>query len=329
MPKLSRPRHGSLQFKRKRAAKMLPRVNWEAISKKNTEGAGSKGLMGVIGYKVGMTTVIARDSTPNSMTKEKKIAIPATIIEVPAMKILSVRLYKYGTVKKEIMNENLDKELKKKIKLSKKKTDIKKEMEVIEKELGNYDDMRIIVYSIVKKTGIKRKPDIIEVGINGTMEEKLAYVKEKLGKEIIMSEVMKDYELVDVKGLSRGKGLVGPVKRYGLNLKSHKSEKGVRRPGSLAPWHPARTTYMSPQAGQLGMFTKTTYNVKILTLGKISELEKVNRNEGIKNYGMIRTEYLIVRGSIQGPAKRALIVTTPLRITKKQAKKKFEVVEIQ
>ena len=47
MPTLSRPRHGSLQYwPRKKARKVLPRVNWNAINEKNTD---SKNLLGLIG----------------------------------------------------------------------------------------------------------------------------------------------------------------------------------------------------------------------------------------------------------------------------------------
>src|SRR3989338_11191283 len=100
------PRKGSLQYwPRKRAAKFLPSVNWEAI------GNQGKHLKGFLCYKAGMTSLSVLDSTPNSMTKGKKIVIPATILECPTMKILSLRLYKNGKVAKEILAENLDKEL--------------------------------------------------------------------------------------------------------------------------------------------------------------------------------------------------------------------------
>ena len=70
------PRKGSLQFwPRKRASKLLPSVNWDAI-KVNS----SKGLKGFIGYKVGMASAFAKDNTEHSMTKGKKISVPVTIL---------------------------------------------------------------------------------------------------------------------------------------------------------------------------------------------------------------------------------------------------------
>ncbi|HEB47262.1 MAG TPA: 50S ribosomal protein L3, partial [Candidatus Pacearchaeota archaeon] len=109
-------------------------------------------------------------------------------------------------------------------------------------------------------------------------------------------------------------------------LKSHKSEKGRRRPGSLGPWHPARVTFRVPMAGQLGMFTRAVYNNKIIKVGK-SEDEKELKN--IHNFGDVKTDYIILRGSVQGPAKRQLLVTYPLRETKKQSKKNYEFIELR
>ncbi len=313
MPSRKSPRKGSLQFwPRKRASKFLPRVNWNAL---NSE----KALKGFICYKAGMASAFVKDVTEHSMTKGKRIVVPVTILECPPMKILSVRFYNHGKVVGEVLAENLDKEVKRKIKTPKKKSgkaeDFKKD----------YDDIKIICYSVTKKTGIKKTPDLAEIGLSGSKEEKLNFVKEHIGKEIPVADAFSVENLVDIKGLTRGRGLVGPVKRFGITLKSHKSEKGQRRPGSLAPWHPARVTFRTPMAGQLGMFTRTTYNNKIIRMGKPEQGEF----KGIKNFGDIRADYIIIRGSVQGPSKRQLLATVPLRGTKKQLKKKFEFLELR
>ena len=314
MPTRKSPRKGSLQFwPRKRAKKFLPRVNWNAINSR-------KNLKGFIGYKAGMFSVSVKDNTPDSLTKGKTIAIPVTVIECPPVKIFSVRFYKNNKVSSEILSENLDKELKRKIKVP--KTKIKKKID----DIKDYDNVNIIIYSQVKKTGIKKTPDLIETGLSGNVEEKIKFIKDNLGKEISVSDVFEKGQLIDLRGLTKGKGLSGPVKRFGITLKSHKSEKGRRRPGSLGPWHPARVTFRVTMAGQLGMFTRTVYNNKIIDMGNF---EKLNKNlKDIKNFGNIKTDYIIVRGSVQGPSKRQLIITQPLRATRKQLKKNFEMIEV-
>ena len=308
------PRKGSLQFwPRKRASKLLPSVNWNVIN-------SGKNLKGFICYKVGMASAFVKDNTEHSMTKGKKIAVPVTIMECPKMKILSVRFYKNGQVANEILAENPDKELTSVIKLPKAN---KGKIENVKSD--SYDDIRVIAYSEVKKTNIKKTPDIIEIGLSGSLDEKLNYVKDKLNKEISVSEIFEVGGLADARGLTKGKGLSGPVKRFGITLKQHKSEKGRRRPGSLGPWHPARVIFRVPMAGQLGMFTRVVYNNKIIQIGKPEEMNLKNRI----NYGDVKTDYMIIRGSIQGPHKRQILLTYPLRETRKQIKKNFEFLELR
>lgn len=313
MPTRKSPRKGSLQFwPRKRAAKLLPTTNWDAI---NSESP----LKGFIAYKAGMASAYVKDSTQHSMTTGKKIALPVTILECPKMKIFSVRFYNEGIVSTEILGQGLDKELKRSVKVPKENT---KKIEDIKE--GSYDDIRIIAYSQVKTTGIKKKPDLLEFGLNGVLEEKLSFVKEHIGKEMSITDVFKSGQLLDIRGLTKGKGFSGPVKRFGIELKNQKSEKGRRRPGSIGPWHPARVIFRVPMAGQLGMFSRVIYNNKILDLGKADDKFKA-----IKNYGDVKTDYIVVTGSVQGSAKRQMILTQPLRPTKKQLKKDYELIELR
>jgi len=326
-------RSGSLQFyPRVRAKKVIPSVNWKPVFR---DGIG---FMGFVGYKVGMISVWAQDGTEHSMAKGKRIAIPATVVECPAMKIYSVRFYKNGKVMKDVVVSK-DKDLKKSVKLSKmvKELDAPKGASPAKTasadadKVGNeadFDDVRVIMYSGVKKTCVdKNKADMIEVGVSGNKDEKLAFIKENIGKEISVGDVFSE-GLVDVRGVTKGFGTQGPVKRFGIALKSHKSEKGRRRPGSLAPWHPSRVTFRAPQAGQTGYHSRIVYNNLILEVGKISEKD-INKKGGFEHYGVIKTDYIILKGSIPGPKKRGLIITNTIRPTRYQSKKKFEVIELR
>ncbi len=316
MPKHSKPRAGSLRYwPRKKAGKFLPRVNWKII---NSE----KPLLGFIGYKVGMTSCQVKDNTENSLTKGKTKTISSTIIELPPMKIFSVRFYKKNKLVSEIVSENINKELKSKIRIPKKKKQLN---EVAES--SDYDNISILAYSVVKNTGIKKTPDMTEIGLSGKTQEKLEWIKKNINKEIPSSEILKDTNIIDIRGLTKGKGTQGPVKRFGIKLKSHKAEKGRRKVGSIGPWHPARVTFRVPMAGQLGLFTRIQYNNKIISLGQ--NPEKINSENGWKNYGKIKTQYLILQGSVQGPAKRVLLLTQPIRPSKKQSKKNYEFIDIK
>ncbi len=318
MAKLSRPRWGSLQFwPRKRAEKQIPSVNWKPILSSLSNSKESS-VLGFIVYKAAMASAVVKDDTPNSMTKGKKIVLPVTILEAPRMKVFSVRFYNKGIVTKEVIVSN-DKELKRKLKVPKA---IPSFDSSIPKE---YDDIRVIVYSLVSSTDVKKTPDLIELAI--IAPNKLDFVKSLLNKEISIKDFLNKIELLDVRGLTIGKGLVGPVKRFGLTLKQHKTEKGVRRPGSLGPWHPARVTYLVPMAGQLGLFSRVHYNLKLINAGAISE-KNINPSQGFKHYGNIKTDYLILKGSVQGPVKRQILVTPSFRPTKIKAKNKFDFQEL-
>jgi len=304
------PRRGSLQYwPRKRARKFLPSVNWKAIKNDSNK------LEGFICYKAGMASAYVKDDTPDSMTKGKKIIVPVTLIECPPLKIFSVRFYKNGKVAKEVLAESLDKELKRIVKLPK----ITKKAELE----GSYEDVRVLCYSVVKKTGIKKTPDIVEIAINGNYENKIKFIKENLNREISVLNIFDRGKLVDVRGLTRGKGLQGAVRRFGITLRAHKSEK-ARRNATLGSFHPGRTTFNAPMAGQLGMFTRVSYNHQVIDLGKAG-----NGSRGIKNFGDIKADYIIVSGSVPGTAKRQLLVTRPLRATRKQSKKNYELLELR
>ncbi|MEK6915148.1 MAG: 50S ribosomal protein L3 [Nanoarchaeota archaeon] len=306
--KISRPRYGSLQFwPRKRAERFLPSVNWSAVQ--------GEGFLGFIAYKVGMATAIVKDSTPKSMTLGKKLAVPVTFLEIPPMKIYSVRFYKNDKVITEVVVSK-DKELKRIVKVTKNNF---KNLD----DIKDFDDIRVIIYSVVKDSGIKKTPDMAEIGVGG--KDKLNFVKNYVGKEISL-ESMK-LELYDVRGLTKGKGLSGPVARFGISLKQHKSEKGVRKPGSLGPWHPARVIFRVPLSGQFGMFSRPHYNLKVL--GSSNTLKDKIQLKPFKNYGNIKTNYLVLHGSVQGPAKRQVLLTAPLRPSLKQTRKKFEMLEVQ
>jgi len=311
-----RSRSGSLQvWPRCRARKILPNANWNGLPVQKKVG-----LLGFIGYKVGMISVFAKDNTPDSMTKGKKIVVPATILECPDLRIFSVRFYKDSKVLKEVI-VHFEEELKRKMKKPKeiKPSNIN--------EIKDFDDVRVLVFSEVKKIGIKKSPDLIEIALSGNKEEKLNFIKERLNKGIKISEVFPE-GILDTHAVTKAYGTMGPVKRFGIGLKFHKSEKGVRRPGTLGPWHPSRVTFRVSNMGQTGFHTRVSYNSLVLQVGKISE-KNINRPGGFINYGNIKTEYIILKGSVQGTEKRPVLMTIAQRPTRNTAKQKLEVLELR
>ena len=117
----------------------------------------------------------------------------------------------------DVLAENLDKELERKITIPKNK---KKKIE----DVKDFDDLSLVVYTQPKNTGIgKKKPELFEMAIGGKKEEKLNYAKGILGKEIKVEDIFKEGSQIDIHAITKGKGIQGPVKRFGIGLKSHKS----------------------------------------------------------------------------------------------------------
>ncbi len=326
MATLSKARAGSLQYwPRKRAGRILPRINWDFLESISSEN----GCLGFICYKVGMKSAVMKDETPNSMTKQKNIIHPVTILECPNCKIFSVRFYKNNNLVKEVLNDNLEKNLKRKVKIPKVKNE-KKIDSILEEMIkkNDFDNIRVIFYTLVNKTGIKKTPDIIEMGLGGKIEDKINFIKENINKEIQVGDFFKVEQLIDIRGITKAKGIQGPVRRFGISLRNHKSEKGVRKPGSIGPWHPAHLTFRVPFAGQLGHFHRSIYNLMIVDSENIDK-KNINPGEGFKNYGKIKTNYLVVLGSVSGNEKSPLMITIPIRKTKEQSKTKYKFLELR
>jgi large subunit ribosomal protein L3 len=106
------------------------------------------------------------------------------------------------------------------------------------------------------------------------------------------------------------------VKRFGIGLKQHKSEKGVRAVGSLGGWsRQGHVMYRVAHAGQMGFHQRVQYNNFIL---KISDKpEVVNPRGGFINYGLIKSQFVMIKGSIMGAKKRMILLTEPVRLKKK------------
>lgn len=299
MGRAHKPKAGSMQYwPRKRARRIYPRVRaWADLETTN--------LLGFLGYKAGMTHVQIQENNP--FTKQSRLKAHAvTIIECPPLKVLGIKFYKntlYGLKNVgQITSENLNKELGRKINLPKK---------INNKEINDFDDLKLIIYTQPKLADLKKTPEVVEIGISGSKDEKLNYAKNVLGKEIKISEIFKTNQNVDIHSVTKGKGFQGPVKRFGVNLKSHKSEKKRRAPGNLGAWTPKKILFTVPQAGQLGFQTRTEHNKTILKIS--SNVDEINPKSGLEHYGFVKSEYILVKGSIAGSRRRPIILTQPIR----------------
>lgn len=300
------PRRGSMQFwPRKRARCSLARVRTWANENKVKP-------LGFIGYKAGMTHLSIVDNRPKALTKGDDIVIASTIVECPPMIMAGAAFYKNspeGSRKiGSFLAPNLGKEIAKNFALP------KKSQKTVD-DFSACDDLKILVHSNPKLlTFGTKKPKFIEVALGGSKEEKLAYVKNNLGKEITINDVFEKGNIIDIHGITKGKGFQGTVKRFGVPIRQHKAEKTKRGIATLGPWHPKRIAYTVPQSGKMGYHLRTEYNKQIVKIG--SEEKEINPSGGIKNYGLIKNNYVLIRGSLPGSRKRAILLTQPIRVNK-------------
>src|SRR6266550_3071991 len=108
-----------------------------------------------------------------------------------------------------------------------------------------------------------------------------------------------------------GKGIQGPVKRWGVKKLKHKSRKTVRGVGSIGPWHPHYVMYSVPRPGQMGFAQRTEHNKQILKMGNNGA--DVTPKGGFLRYGPVKTEYTVLRGTIPGPTRRLVALRYPAR----------------
>lgn len=310
MVRRSKPRAGSLAFyPRKRARRIYPRIDtWPKTEKVR--------ILGFSGYKVGMIHAKILDKREGSPTQGQEITIPATVLECPPLKVIGIRVYSQTSRGLKIFGEVWDKSvekdkfLKRKLTVGKYKTEEK--MNYIEENLDKVSEVRLIVATQPRETGLSKKtPEIFEITVGGNLQDAWNTAKEKLGKEIKISEVFQEGEFVDTIAVTKGKGTAGPVKRFGVKIQTRKAHKKRRHVGALGSETPGRVLWTVAQAGQLGFQTRTEFNKRVLKIGE--KPEEINPSGGFKNYGIIKNSYILVEGSVPGPKKRLVRLRKAIR----------------
>ena len=311
MAKRHWPRFGSMAYyPRKRAKTIAP--NFENIpiaTDKETK------ILNFTGFKAGMVHFIGTNINKKSTTFNQKFSMSATVIEVPPMKAIGYRIYTMdGTVKKaltEVREKKAKKEGKTKGK-EKKEAEKKEKGPAKEKEIKAEDicDVKVIVLTQPKLAGLPRKKGReLELSISGTPEKQLEFAKGIMGKEVKASEVFEQKEFIDIRAVTKGKGLQGPAKRFGIKLHRPK-DKYRRTVGSIGPWNPSTVMFTVARAGQMGFHTRTELNKKIIKMGNGKE---INPKGGFKHYGLVESDYIMVKGSVAGPPKREIALRHSIR----------------
>ena len=313
MPRPRAPRKGSKSFSpRRRASHFNGRIHkWPEV----TEGPQ---LLGFAGYKAGMTHLYQVEDRAKVPEFGQEVKVAATVIEAPPMLICAVRSYKETYDGYKVLTEawmaELTKDVAKALK-AKKTIDSVKEMEKLTAIKDKASEIRIIAATQPKLSSLEKNvPDLIEIKIGGgSIEQQIDYAKGLLGKTVSASQVFKPGESIDLAGVTKGKGFQGPVKRYGVRIQQNKSRKTIRGVASIAPASPRTIHPHVARAGQMGTHHRVDFNKRILLLG--SDSAKVSPAGGFNRYGPIKSDYMVIKGSVQGAPKRLIRMRKAVRET--------------
>jgi len=308
----SQPRRGSLAYlPRGRAKSMEARIRtWP----KNDSDEPK--LLAHAGFKAGCVQIVSIDDREKTPNHGKQLVSLGTVIVTPPVLIIGVRGYSkdnFGLrADFDFYADELPKHISRLFKLKTKKT----VSENSTKSLKNIKEIFAIIAVTPKNAGLEqKKPYVFEVAVKGgSIKKQFDFVNELLGKEVKIDQVFDSGAEVDAAAITKGKGWEGPITRWGVKRKQHKSRKSVREVGSLGPISPQYVMYTVPRAGQRGLHQRTEYDKRIMVIDNTKDLEyKINPEGGFKHFGNVNGDFVILRGSVPGTYKRLIKLRAQVR----------------
>ncbi|MBW0595101.1 50S ribosomal protein L3 [Mycoplasmopsis anatis] len=167
---------------------------------------------------------------------------------------------------------------------------------VLTKEKNGYEATQLSVFD--KKEKRSNKPEIGHFSkANTTPKRYVKEVRDMVGYELgqkVDASIFASGELVDVTGISKGKGFAGTIKRWNQHIgpKSHGGGGGsqpIRQTGSLGDISGNKVVKGMTMPGQLGNTKTTVQNLEIV---------KVD----------VENNMILVKGSIPGPKKSFVMI---------------------
>jgi len=355
--KFSAPRHGSMGFvPKKRSIRHRGKV--KAFPK--DDRTKPVHLTAFISYKAGMTHVVREVDKPGSKVNKKEVVEAATILETPPMVIVGIVGYietprglrSLKTVWAEHIAEDCRRRLYKNWYRSKKKAftktskkwqdDLgKKEIERDLAKIKKYCKVvRVIAHTQMKLMRHRqKKAHIMEIQLNGgTVSDKVNWARERLEKPVTIDQVFSPDEMIDVIGVTKGRGYKGVTSRWHTRKLPRKTHKGLRKVACIGAWHPSRVRFTVARGGQKGYHHRTEINKKIFRIGKSALTDKkngstdfdvtektINPMGGFPHYGIVNQDFIMIRGCCIGPKKRVLTLRKSLITqTKRFASEKID-----
>merc|ERR1712142_1194355 len=347
--KFEAPRHGSKGFLPKKRSK---RHKGKPKAFPKDDPSKPVHLTCFMGYKAGMTHIVREVDRPGSKVNKKEVVEAVTILETPPVMCIGVVGYimtprglrALKTVWAEHIGEEAKRRFYKNWSASKKKAftksctkwadDLgKKEIQKDLNQIKKYCTVvRLIVHTQMKILRRRqKKAHIMEVQLNGgSISDKVDFAREHFEKEVPVTEVLSMDECIDVIGVTKGHGFKGVTSRWHTKKLPRKTHKGLRKVACIGAWHPSRIQFTVPRAGQEGFHHRCEINKKIYRIGEGFKMKdgkliknnaateydiadkSINPMGGFPHYGMVKQDFLILKGACIGPKKRMLTLRKSL-----------------
>jgi len=344
--KYEAPRHGSLGFlPRKRTRHHRGRVR----SFPRDDPTKPIHLTAFPAFKAGMTHILREVDRTGTKLHKKEVVEACTVIETPPMRVIGVVGYietprglrALTTVWAQHLSNEVKRRYYKNWMNSKKKAFTKyvakyadggKAIEVQLKRIKKYCSViRVIAHTQMSLLNLRqKKAHVMEIQVNGgTVAEKVDWAAKLFEKEVKIDSIFKQDEMIDIIGVTRGKGFQNTIKRFGTKKLPRKTHRGIMRVGCIGAWHPARVRFEVPRAGQLGYHHRTEMNKKIYRIGKGIRYEGAGKNSastdadltekninplgGFPHYGVVNDDFLLIKGCCVGTKKRVIVLRKTLQ----------------
>jgi large subunit ribosomal protein L3e len=187
--------------------------------------------------------------------------------------------------------------------------------------------VRVLCHTQVQKvSGLKdKKSQIMELQVfGGSISDKIIFSLNFLEKKILVDAIFKINELVDIIAISKGKGTIGVISRWGVTRLPRKTHRGLRKVACIGSWHPSAVSWTVGRTGQKGYHHRVERNKNIYRIGKLGQNSFTGSTEydltdksitpmgGFTRYGIIKNDYIILKGSVPGPSRRMVTLRCSL-----------------
>jgi len=304
-----------------------------------------------MGYKAGMTHILREVNRPGSKLHKRETVEAVSIIETPPMVVVGLVGYvqtprglrTLTTVWTEHLSESVKRRFYKNWYRSKKKAfdryaarisgennkDLENELKRMKKHCHV---IRVLAHTQIRKLNLRqKKAHLMEIQINGgaNVEAKVDWGRLLFERKVPVDTVFSQNDMIDVLGVTKGKGWTGVVSRWGVARLPRKTHRGLRKVACVGAWHPARIRYTVARHGQAGYHHRTEINKKIYRIGAAAKAEngKFNSNAstsndltvkaitplgGFPHYGEVNEDFVMLKGCVIGPKKRVLVLRKSL-----------------